>query len=277
MLKSKTDDKGLRKPAKSRSQSLKEREFTLYGWNACQHLFAKRPQDILRLYFSRARSSQLAAVKKWCGEHRLPYRQLDVESLNKAAASVHHEGVVMVARPLKLQAVHSLIRNPLPENGLVVALDRVSNTHNLGAILRAAAFFGVAGVVTGTEADQAAVTPSVARTAEGALERVPIYLSNDLPSALRDFRDRKVFVLGADLDADLSIYEVDVPFPCVVVLGNEQEGLSARVKKRCDAVVRVPGSGAIESLNVAIAAAVVLAELRRRQGPARPGRRTGKQ
>ena len=109
-----------------------------------------------------------------------------------------------------------------------------------------------------------AMTPSAARNAEGALEDIPVFQCSDLSSALREFKTQNVFVLGTDLKSGESLYETKVDFPCVLVLGNEQEGMSSRVKKRCDAVVKVPGTGKMQSLNVAVAASVVLAELRRR-------------
>jgi TrmH RNA methyltransferase len=219
----------------------------------------------MRLYFSKERSSQVNDIKKLCHEKKLPYRELDNESLNKVASSVHHEGVVMVARPRQMQSVHNLIRGKLPADGIVLAIDRVSNTHNLGAILRSCAFFGAEAMVLGLGGNQVTMTSSAARMAEGALETVPIYQSNDLTSALRDFRDRKVFVVGADLAGGQSLYDTKISFPCVLVMGNEQEGLSPKVRKRCDAIVTIPTTGTMQSLNVSVAAGVILAELRRRQ------------
>lgn len=250
---------------KTSSQKHKEREFTLYGWNACRVLFENRPDDLMRLYFSKARSNQVNDIKKLCSEKKLPYRELDNESLNKVASSVHHEGVVMVAKPRQPQSVHTLIRGKLAADGIVVAVDRVSNTHNLGAILRSCAFFGAEAMVVGLEGNQATMTSSAARMAEGALETVPLFQSSDLASALRDFRDRKVFVVGADLANGQSLYEAKIPFPCVLVIGNEQEGLSPKVRRRCDAVVTIPTTGTMQSLNVSVAAGVILSELRRRQ------------
>ncbi len=250
---------------KTSSQRHKEREFTLYGWNACRVLFENRPDDLMRLYFSKARSNQVNDIKALCHEKKLPYRELDTESLNKVASSVHHEGVVIVARPRLPQSVHNLIRGKFPANGIIVAIDRVSNTHNLGAILRSCAFFGAEAMVVGMEGKQATMTSSAARMAEGALETVPLFQSSDLASALRDFRDRKVFVVGADLANGQSLYDADIPFPCVLVMGNEQEGLSPKVRRRCDAIVTIPTTGSMQSLNVSVAAGVILSELRRRQ------------
>jgi len=114
------------------------------------------------------------------------------------------------------------------------------------------------------EEGQAMLTPSAARTAEGALEVVPTYDCTNLPSALRDFKAAGpggAFVLGADPDGKRSLYETDVSFPCVVVLGNERQGLSPQVKRRCDSLVSIPGNKAMQSLNVAVAAGIVLAHL----------------
>ena len=256
------------KPPKSRSQWIKEQEFVLCGWNACMRAFEHRPQEIRRVFFSKERAHKVGAVKKWCGDHKLPYRELDAESLNKAAGSVHHEGVVMVVQPLRRETSHSLMQQKLLPNSVLVALDRVGNVHNVGAILRSCAYFGAMGLLVGLEEGQALMTPAAARTAEGAMESVPVYECSDLPSALRDLHARKAFVVGADLNADRSLYETEVPFPCVVVMGNEQEGLSERVKQRCDVLVRVPASSpssSMQSLNVSVATGVILAELRRRK------------
>lgn len=248
------------------SRRLKDTEFTLYGWNACMQFFKNRPEDLFRLFFSKQRSSQLGSVKKWCAVHKLPYRELDLESLNKVASASHHEGVVMVVRPLETSSIHPFIRGGLGKKSIAVALDGIRNTHNLGAILRTCAFFGAEGMVVSNQEGQARLTASAARTAEGAMEITPIYQCSDLASTLRDFMSGNVCVLGMDLNANQSLYDIEIRFPCVVVLGNEQEGLSSSVKKRCNQVVRIPGAEKMQSLNVAVAVGVVLSELARCRG-----------
>ncbi|VAX29221.1 hypothetical protein MNBD_NITROSPINAE05-949, partial [hydrothermal vent metagenome] len=189
----------------------------------------------------------------------------DIKSLYKVAASAHHEGVVMVVKPKVLRSVHGMLRNPIGKDTVMVALDRVGDTHNLGAILRSSAFFGVEGLILGDHEDQARVTSSAARMAEGAMEMVPMYQSSDLASALRDLRAKKVFVVGADAGAGQSLYDAQISFPCIVVVGNENQGLSEKVKKRCHALVQVPGAKDMQSLNVSVAMGVILAELTRRK------------
>ena len=120
---------------------------------------------------------------------------------------------------------------------------------------------GADGLIVSDEEGQAGFTSSTARTAEGAMEVTPVYRCSDLSSALRDFKSRKVFILGTDLKAEESIHDTKVHFPCIVVLGNEGEGLSMKIKKRCDQVVRIPGVNQVQSLNVSVAAGVILADL----------------
>jgi RNA methyltransferase, TrmH family len=254
------------RPDRERKKYKKQEEFTLYGWNACMRAFKSRPESLLRLFFSRARTSQLKEVKAFCGENKIPYRQLDQESLNKVASGIHHEGLVMVVRPLQPQSAHRLVRGKMPDKDLVMALDGIDNPHNQGAILRTCAFFGVEGMMVPGNGKASAIPSSAARMAEGGLEDVPVFTSSDLSSTLRDCREQGWYVIGADTDAKNTLFNAKIKFPAVVVMGSEQEGLSSRVKQRCDALIRIPGKG--QSLNVSVAAGIILAELdRHRKNP----------
>ena len=250
---------------RDRAKHKKQEEFTLYGWNACMSAFKKRPESLLRLFYSRTRGSQLKEVKAWCAEKKLPFRQLDQESLNKVASGTHHEGVVMVVRPRPCDSVHRLIRANFPKKGLVVALDGIDNPHNQGAILRSCAYFSTQGLVLPKSGTVTGITSSAARMAEGGWESVPVYRNTDLSSTLRDFRQKGWYVVGADTDAKESLSSLKITFPVVLVLGNEQEGLSDAVKRRCDSLINIPGKGEIQSLNVSVAGGIILAELDRRR------------
>ena len=250
---------------RDRAKHKKQEEFTLYGWNACMSAFKKRPESLLRLFYSRTRGSQLKEVKAWCAEKKLPFRQLDQESLNKVASGTHHEGVVMVVRPRPCDSVHKLIRANFPKKGLVVALDGIDNPHNQGAILRSCAYFSTQGLVLPKSGTVTGITSSAARMAEGGWESVPVYRNTDLSSTLRDFRQKGWYVVGADPDAKESLSSVKITFPVVLVLGNEQEGLSDAVKRRCDSLINIPGKGEIQSLNVSVAGGIILSELDRRR------------
>ena len=246
---------------RDRAKHKKQEEFTLYGWNACMSAFKKRPESLLRLFFSRTRTTELKVVKAWCAEKKLPFRQLDQESLNKVASGTHHEGIVMVVRPMPCDSVYKLIRGSIPKNGLVVALDEIENPHNHGAILRSCAYFAAKGLIVPNAGTVSGITPSAARMAEGGWESVPIYSSSDLSSSLRDLREQGWYVVGADLSTKESLSSAKITFPTVLVFGNEQKGLSDRVKRRCDTLVNIPGKGDMQSLNVSVAAGIMLADL----------------
>lgn len=251
-------------PRASRRPSRKAAEFTLYGLNACRQAFQSRPEDLLRLYFHKQRAREMAPVKKWCADHRLPYRELDDPELEKVAGGVHHEGVVMVLRPLNPPSAYDLVEQGLAGEQVAVAFDGIENPHNLGALLRSCAYFGVAACLLTGDQTRAVLTPSAGRMAEGALHTVPLYQCSDLASILRELKRRGVAVLGTDPRAETSLHTHPLPRPCVVVMGNERTGLSTPVKKRCDALIRIPGSGTMQSLNVSVALGVVLSELVRR-------------
>ena len=259
---------------RDRAKHKKQEEFTLYGWNACMSAFKKRPESLLRLFFSRNRTTELKAVKAWCMEKKLPFRQLDQESLNKVASGTHHEGVVMVVRPSPCDSVYKLIRGSIPKNGLVVALDGVENPHNQGAILRSCAYFAAKGLIVPNAGTVAGITPSAARMAEGGWESIPIYSSNDLSSSLRDLRERGWYVVGADLNTKKSLTSAKITFPTVLVFGNEQKGLSDRVKRRCNALVNIPGKGDVQSLNVSVAVGIMLADLDQRRNSDKKHKKT---
>jgi TrmH RNA methyltransferase len=145
--------------------------------------------------------------------------------------------------------------------GAMVALDRVRNPYNVGAILRSAAFFGFEGALFGAQAPHPELAPTAIRVAEGAVEHLALSRTTDLADTLARMRQRDVRVVGADARATTVAAGFAFGRPAVLVLGNEREGLHDRVRAQCDAIVAVRGTGQIESLNVAVAAGVLMAEM----------------
>ena len=138
------------------------------------------------------------------------------------------------------------------------------NPYNVGAILRSAAFFGVEAALLGTPAPHPGLPPTAVRVAEGGAEHVALARTTDLADTLARVKARGVRVVGADGHAPTSAAGFAFGRPVVLVLGNEREGLGDRARAQCDALVAVRGTGAVESLNVAVAAGVLLAEIARR-------------
>src|SRR4051794_34846373 len=151
------------------------REIRLYGLNACRAAFAKRPEALRKVYLTEARIPALKPVLAWCVKHRLGYRVVEEGDLDKLTSSRHHEGVCFEMLRAATPDLAALIATQpkAPDPSLLLWLDGVGNPHNLGALLRSAAHFGVAGVVVPPESSLD-VSGAAARVAEGAAEIVPL-------------------------------------------------------------------------------------------------------
>ena len=147
---------------------------------------------------------------------------------------------------------------------LLVFLDGVEDPHNLGAIIRTAHAAG-AGAVVIPERRAAGLTDTVAKAAAGALEHLPVVRVGNINRALDQIKDRGYTVYGVDERGDVDYDQLAYASPCALALGGEGKGLHEMVRKRCDAVVRIPMSGKISSLNVSVAAGIVLFDWKRRQ------------
>jgi len=241
------------------------RELRLYGINAVQAAFARRPEALRKLYLAEARVPALKAMLKWCAAHRIGYRIVGDEDLRKLAASTHHEGVVAdMLRELPMRLDDWLAT--LPEGpACALWLDGVGNPHNLGAILRNAAHFGVSGLLLPSQSDLQ-LSGAAARVAEGGAEVVPWVRMGDAASDI-DALHRAGFVLAATLvEGGEDVFASPLPPRLVWVMGAEQSGMDRDFARRCDRRVSIPGTGAVESLNVASATAVLLAAWAHRRG-----------
>lgn len=198
-------------------------------------------------------------------ERRIPVERVPRPVLDRMTQGRVHNGVVAEADDLPspttrelLDEVHLAGRHPF-----LVLADEVSYEHNLGAILRSGLGFGVDGVIVPTRRG-AEVGPVVQRVSMGAAEVVPV-VREALTAALKPIRDADVRVVGADMDG-ISAYRADLRGPVALLLGGEGKGLSPTLRKKCDLVVSIPLAGGLESLNVSVAAALLMAEKRRQDG-----------
>ena len=250
-------------PAHVATREQRHAELRLYGLNAVRAVFARRPEAIRKLYLAEARIPQLQPMLKWCVAHRIGYRVVDEPGLHKLAASTHHEGVVAEVLREEPQPLTTWLRT-LPATGPQCALwlDGVGNPHNLGAILRSAAHFGVSAILVPKQSTLA-LSGAAARVAEGAAEAVPFVRLGRGDNALAQLRGAG-FALAATLVREgTDLFAAPLPPRLVYVLGAEGEGMDPALAAACDLRLSIPGSGAVESLNVAAATAVLLAEWRR--------------
>lgn len=237
----------------------------VYGLRAGLAVLARRPDDIARVACARDAHPDVAEIARFASARRLPFEELPDADLARLAQSTHHEGLVVTARPRRWTPPADLADLLLHKQGVAVALDRVRNPYNIGAVLRSAAFFGVDAAILGAPAPHPALAPDAVRVAEGGAEHLVLTRTTDLADTLARLRTRGVRVVGADGASATRAQGYTFPRPTVLVLGHEREGMSDRVRAQCDAIISIPGSGAVESLNVAVAAGVLIAEMTRRR------------
>jgi TrmH RNA methyltransferase len=231
------------------------------GLRAGLAVFEARRDDVLRVAFSRAVRDEVGALARWAASNDVRCGEASDAELDRIAGSSHHEGLCVLARPRRWLGTGELAELLVRMRGTCVALDRVRNPYNVGAVLRSAAFFGVNAVLLGTPAPHPGLPATAVRVAEGGAERVAMSRTTDLADTLARLRARGVRVVGTDGHATVSALEHRYERPSMLVMGNEREGLGDRIRAQCDAVVAIRGSGAIESLNVAVAAGVLISRM----------------
>jgi 23S rRNA (guanosine2251-2'-O)-methyltransferase len=176
-----------------------------------------------------------------------------------------HQGLALQVPAYAYAHPNDLANPDLPGIPLIVALDGITDPRNLGAIIRSVAAFGGHGVVV-PERRSVGMTASAWKTSAGAAARVPVAQCSNLTRTLQDYRKAGFFVLGLDMDGDVTLPELELAKePLVIVVGSEGKGLSRLVRETCDQIVSIPMSSVVESLNAGIATGVTLYEVARRR------------
>jgi TrmH RNA methyltransferase len=248
----------------SPSRERRNAELRLYGLNALHAVFARRPQAIRKVYLSEARIPALQPLLKWCVANRVGYRVVDEPDLQKLAASTHHEGVVADVLRAEQASLSEWLRDLPPGPQCAIWLDGVGNPHNLGAILRSAAHFGV-GAVLLPKHSPLSLSGAAARVAEGGAEAVPMVRLGRSDNALAQLRSAGFQLVATVVHGGRDLFATPIPERVVYVLGAESEGMDRELVAACDLQLSIPGSGTVESLNVAAATAVLLAAWKSRR------------
>ena len=241
-----------------------DNELRLYGVNAVLGMFAKRPQDLRKLYLLESQMPRFQHLLKWCVANRIGYRVVAEGDLNKLAATTHHEGVVADVVRHEPQSLASWLSAQAQGPSLALWLDGVGNPHNLGAILRSAAHFGVSAILIPAHS-KLSLSGAAARVAEGGAEAVPLVRLPTTPQALAQLRDAGFHLAATLVEGGDNLFSADLPQRLVYVMGAEGECMDRDLAAQCDSRVSIPGTGAVESLNVASATAVLLAGWRAKQ------------
>jgi TrmH RNA methyltransferase len=267
-------------------------ELAVCGYNAVKALAELHPERIHRLFLREDRMPGLSGACRFLAEQKRAYKLCEDEELEKICKSPRHQGVVAMVDEMEIPFLEEADLEEWASKGTTgLVLDSVGNDNNLGAIVRSAAFFGAGIIVLSDQDQEARLTTSAYRVAEGGMEHLRFFKVRRVDAFLKD-ASRMLVVIGADHRARWRLRDLpelvrkrsaelvakksraapaaapdqkpqaSAVLPGIaVVVGNEERGLSAEVKAACAALVRVPGTGNMESLNVAQAATLFLHEL----------------
>ena len=236
-------------------------ELKICGLAAVKARFERDPSSILRLFFDEPMSRKVGAMSSALAQAKKVYRCVPPAELEKISGSIHHGGIVAVVAAPALRIPNTdHVRTWARARETVLVLDRIGNAHNLGAIARTAAFFGVLRIVIADDATASRPTEAAHRVAEGGLEHVDLWQSRNIAGLAKDLAAAGYEVIGAATRGGRPEAATGAGKPVALVMGNEESGLAPAVAAACTRLVTIPGTGKVESLNVSVAAAILLWE-----------------
>lgn len=237
------------------------------GLHAAQTALEHTPDKVLAAWLDSQRGdARIAKIKQALEGLGLTVQASDRRKLDKLAGGANHQGVVLrLSVPAELGENELLdLLTRLQHPPLLLVLDQVQDPHNLGACLRTADAAGVDGVIV-TRDQSVALTPTVLKVASGAAETVPLFRITNLARTLRDLKDAGLWIAGAAGDAPQNVYDADLRGPLALVVGGEGKGLRRLTREHCDLLLSLPMRGQVESLNLSVAAGVLLYEAMRQR------------
>lgn len=243
----------------------------LFGLHSVQAALDYSPQKIIRVWIDGQRvDKRLGKLIDDLTALGLEPERTDRKKLDRLADGNNHQGIALeIEMPEELS--ESDLKDAvlgLTKPALYLVLDNVQDPHNLGACLRTADATGVQGVII-TKDNATGITPTVCKVASGAAETVPVYQVTNLSRTLRWLKEQGIWVAGAAGEAGQTVYESDLTLPLAIVVGAEGTGLRRLTKEQCDFLVKLPMYGQVESLNLSVAAGVLLYEAVRQRSLAK--------
>lgn len=239
----------------------------IFGLHAVQAALEYSPKKIKKAWIDSHRHDR--RLQKMIDQLRalgIEAQKTEKKALEALSNGSSHQGIIIeIEMPRERsedelkQAVSKLIDPPF-----FLALDHIQDPHNLGACLRTADAVGIQGIII-TKDQAAGITPSVCKVACGAAEKIPVYRVTNLARTLRWLKSENIWIVGAAGEAEQTAYQANLNIPLTLVVGAEEKGLRRLTRENCDILVKIPMVGAVESLNLSVAAGVLLYEIVRQK------------
>ncbi len=237
----------------------------VYGIHPVEETLNARRRAFEYVAVARGRhDGRVQRIIELCRAIGVPVRQVPRDQLARWAQTTAHQGVVAVVSEKHYADVDDLLTRRRGEHALVLVLDGIEDPHNLGAIIRTADAAGADGIII-PERRAAGVTATAAKASAGASEHLPIARVTNTARTLDELKERNLWIVGLDERGQHDYTALDYKMDCVLVLGAEGKGVHDLVRKKCDFLVSIPMLGQVPSLNVSVAAGVMLYEIVRQR------------
>jgi len=240
----------------------KKSQEIIYGIHAVESALRNQPENVLQVFVQQGRNdNRIKTILSIAKNSGVSLQSITNDKLKEKCPKARHQGVVAEIRQSKSGAV-SLEDILEKESVLLLVLDEVQDPHNIGACLRTADAIGVDAVIVSKNRSPA-LTPVIRNVASGAAETVPYVMVSNLARALEQIKQNNIWVIGTSGDCEQSIYTTKASQRLALVMGSEGKGMRRLTREACDELVSIPMYGSVESLNISVATAVCLYEIRR--------------
>ena len=241
----------------------------IFGVHAAQSALDYAPKKVRQAWVDQKRQDErLVSLLKGLQKHNIRPEKADRKKLDNLAKGGNHQGIVLEVEMPAMRSESDLksVVESARQMPFWLILDHVQDPQNLGACLRTADAAGVQGVIV-TKDQAVGITPAVCKVASGAAETVPVYQVTNLSRTISWLKEQGIWIAGAAGEAEKTIYEMDINMPLALVMGAEEKGMRRLTREQCDFLVKIPMQGSVESLNVSVAAGVLIYEIfRQRSG-----------
>ena len=241
----------------SSKETAEREDFLIGGRNSVAE--SLRAGQVKKIFVKAGKKDgRLEELVHQAAESGITVTEVEEDALSEMTGGIRHQGIAAALRPYEYADLDTVLAEVKEENPILILLDGIEYVRNLGAIVRSAECGGAAAVLL-PKHKSSPVTAAAMKTAAGAFAYLPVCQTGNIRQTLESLKKRGFWVVAADMDGDV-LYESDLKRPLVIVMGAEGKGISSLTKKICDFSVRIPMKGKVSSLNVSVAAALILYE-----------------
>lgn len=227
----------------------------------------KSGRTVEKLFVAKgAIEGSLKVILSMAKDNGIVVSEVDRKKLDDMSTTHSHQGVIALVSSYAYSSIDEMLKlaKEKGEDPFIIILDEIEDPHNLGSIIRSANVYGAHGIII-PKRRSALITAAVAKASSGAVEYMKIAKMTNLNQAIRELKEKGLWVIGTDMDGEIC-YESNLTGPIAIVIGSEGKGISRLVKENCDAVVSIPMQGEVNSLNASVAAGTIMYEIIRQRG-----------